>query len=183
MVAKAYELSGNPAKAHTLYIELHKKIPSHQEAAYLASNTLLKVRHDIPGALKAIDTYLDNSPYRPNNFIFHFFKAQIYLLQNNKELALKEVKKAVTQHEKFDQGWLLLSLIHEQMGRLKKAIHGMTTYLELAQGKDTSTVENHLAQLLIKQGIQRTYQEHHFEQALEAFNAKEYGKRTCLSQS
>lgn len=176
LVAKAYEISGNSDKAHALYIELHKKMLSNQEAAYLASNTLLKVRRDIPGALKVIDEYLDNSPYRPNNFIFHFFKAQIHLSQNNKELALKEVQKAITQHDKFDQGWLLLSLIHEQMGRLKKAINGMTTYLELSQGKDTSTVETHLAQLLIKQGIQRTYQEHHYEQALEAFNAKDYDK-------
>src|SRR2546430_2720766 len=79
------------------FIRLNDKHKTNPELAFNAANSYLR-RKEPENALKVINNYLNNSPRKPTNFLFHFMIAQIQLQLNNKEEALKSVQKSLEMH-------------------------------------------------------------------------------------
>jgi predicted Zn-dependent protease len=76
-------------------------------------------------------------------------KAQIYIQLNKKKEALAAVQKSLEMHPRFDKGWLLLALLHEQENQLNEAIKGYTNFLEIT-GESNKEVEQHVLGLIFK---------------------------------
>ena len=179
--AQVLERSGKHNEACDRYIKLNDKFKTHQEIAFSACNSYMK-RKEPENALKVIDNLLNNSPRKPNNFIFYFMKAQILLQLNDKTQALASIQKCLDLHPRFDKGWLLYSLLQEQMGEIKDAIKGYTSFLEVSPSPNKE-IENHLLQLIFKQKMLEqnksnmlVINKNCFEQALLLFEKKEYNK-------
>lgn len=151
--AQVLERTGKHDQADDRFIKLNDTFKSNQEIAFSTANSYLR-RKEPKNALLVIDNLLNSSPPRPNNFIFHFMKAQIYMQIDDKPKALASVKKSLELHPRFDKGLLLFALLHEQAGELEHAIKGYSTFLEVTQGTNKE-VEQHLLQLIFKQKIQQ----------------------------
>lgn len=176
--ARALEKVGAQAQADEKVIKLNNQFKTHQEIAFQAANVYVR-RKEPENALRAIDDLLNNSPRRPNNFLFHFLKAQIYVQLNNPTEALKSVRASLDMYPHFDKGWLLLAILEEQQGKLEGAIKGYTQFLELSGGNNQE-VEQHLLQLVFKQKIAHqqtkaaTIGQTCFQKALALFDRKDY---------
>lgn len=151
--AQVLERTGKHDLADDRFIKLNDKFKSNQEIAFSTANSYLR-RKEPQNALLVIDNLLNSSPPRPNNFIFHFMKSQIYMQLDDKPKALASVKKSLELHPRFDKGLLLFALLQEQAGELEHAIKGYSTFLEVTQGTNKE-VEQHLLQLIFKQKIQQ----------------------------
>lgn len=152
--AQALEATGNSKDADALYVTLSRQFPHNQEIVYHA---VLSYRRQKQGnnALSLLDEHLNNAARKPNNFIFHFMKAQLHTeLQHPKE-ALASVQETLNLHPGFDKGWLLLGMLEEQAGELDNAINGYTTFLELS-GMNNKQLEKHLLELLLKKRMVAT---------------------------
>lgn len=190
--AQAFEKIGNIPQADERYIKLNDRFKHNQEVAFNAANSYLR-RREPENALLVIDGLLNSSPRRANNFIFYFMKAQIYIQLNKKQEALAAVHKSLEMHPRFDKGWLLLALLHEQEGQLNDAIKGYTHFLETTEGNNKD-IEQHVLQLVFKQTIKKNpnkktnFNKQCMDNALRLFEKKEYKKALemidqCIGQN
>lgn len=163
----------------------------HPEIVFQATETLVK-RKEIHNALSLVDDYLNSAPHRPNNFIFHFLKAQIYANMQDMKQARDQLQQCLDVHPRFPQGWLLLAMIEEQAGKLDQAIKGYSSYLELI-GRNQQ-IERHLLELVFAQkAAQRNQQVVFIDKAclsktLIFFERKQYQAalqqvNSCLAQT
>lgn len=147
-IAMAMERTGSQDEAIARVITLAEQHPTNQEIIFHAAQAYV-ARKELENAIAVLDSFIDNSPQKPNLFMFHFFKAQIYLQLNKKNEALASIKKSIKIHPHFDKGWLLCSMLEEQAGNIENAIKGYSTFLDLV-GSD-SAIQNHLMTLMFKQ--------------------------------
>lgn len=134
-------------KADALAILLSQTFKTHSEVALLATQAYIRQRES-ENALLTINAYLNNTPRRPNNFVFYFLQCHIYTQLNQLPEALASIGKCLELHPHFDKGWLLCASLHEKEGKIKEALAGYTTYLELSGGN--SQVEQHIVSLMLK---------------------------------
>lgn len=174
----ALQQTGAQDAADKRVITLSSKIKDNQELAFHAAQTYL--RHKEPeNALQTINDYLSHASGRLNNFIFHFLKAQIYVMLDKKDEALTELQKSLDIHPSFDKGWLLFGLLQEQTGKIKKAIKGYRTFLEVSE-QPIPHIQEHLLRLLFKQKLLEAQAQKSsvnmscFEQALLMFKDNKY---------
>ena len=174
----ALQQTGAEDEADTRVITLSSKIKDNQELAFHAAQTYLR-RKEPENALMTVDDYLSHASGRLNNFIFYFLKAQIYIMLDKKDLALAELQKSLDIHPSFDKGWLLFGLLQEQTGKIKKAIKGYRTFLEVSE-KPIPHIQEHLLRLLFKQKLLEAQTKKSavnmscFEQALLLFQENKY---------
>ncbi|HEV2601130.1 MAG TPA: tetratricopeptide repeat protein [Candidatus Babeliales bacterium] len=179
--AQALQQTGNNQEAEKRFIKLHETFKTNTTVVFQTALVYVN-RKDIDRALHTIDTFLNSTPKRPNNFVFHFLKAQIYLQLQNKEKALEAVTACLDMHKQFDKGWLLFALLQEQKGALQEAITGYTNFLEISKSSDPA-LHQHLLQLTFLQKNNQSSQptiNTHFSLALTSFDEKKYD--TALQQ-
>jgi len=187
----ALRKTGKETEADDKLIRLSHTFKLHPEIVFQATETLVK-RKEINNALSLIDDYLNSAPRRPNNFIFHFLKAQIYVNMRDFQQARAQIQQCLDTHPRFPQGWLLLAMIEEQAGQLEQAIKGYSSYLELI-GRNQQ-IERHLLELVFKQkAAQRNQQVVFIDKAclsksLLLFEKKQYQAalhqvNNCLEQA
>lgn len=156
IIIQTLDAVGKSDEAQKMLITLSNKFKSHQEIAFAAANMYIQ-KKELHNALHIINALLNNSPRRPNNFIFYFLQAQINIQLDKKPAALESVKMALDLHPQFDKGWLLRAMLEEQLGKLEDAVTGYKNYLELAPANN-KMVEQHLVRLAFKQKIMQTGQ-------------------------
>lgn len=180
LLARALEQTGKMTLANEKILTLVDTFKSHPEIVFQAAHAYVQ-RKEPENALKAIDTFLNTSPRRSNNFIFYFVKAQIYVQLGKQEQALEQVKICLDMHPGFSKGWLMLALLEEQRGKLEEAIKGYTSFLETS-GQGNQQVEQHLVQLTFKQQVAQKnanmliMNKSPFDKALYFLEKKEYAK-------
>jgi len=180
LFARALDRVGQKNKSDERIIQLAHEFKTHQEIIFQAAQVYV-AKKEPENAIKAIDSLLNISPRRNNNFIFYFLKSQIYVQLNKPEEALKNVKLCLDMHPGFSKGWLLLALLEEQRGRLDEAIKGYTTFIEVG-GRGNTAIEQHLLQLIFRQRIEQrqmaaaTMNKSCFDKALYYFEATKYNQ-------
>jgi len=190
--AKTLEHTGQHKKAAEKFITLNTKYPYNTEIAFITAQVYMN-RKELENAMHIIDKLLNNTPRKPNNFIFYYLKAQIYLSLGKQKDASEAIKMCVELHPHFDKGWLLFATLNEQSGQMNEAIKGYTNFLELSDNPD-KTVEQHLLNLIFKQkSIEENkssfvVQASCFEQAMLLFGQKQYNRalkqvNKCLVQT
>lgn len=142
--AQVLEQTGKEKESHERIINLSHKFPLNEEICYAATQIFLK-RNEPKNAIAAIDTLVNTAPRKQNTFIFHYSKAIALLSLENRALALESVKKSLELQPHFDRGWLLYSLIEEQLGNTQEALRGYATYLNIASKK--GLIELHVQHL------------------------------------
>lgn len=153
---QAFEASGKQDEADKLYIKLSRQFKTHPEIIYQAVNSYRRNKERM-NAIQLIDDLLNNSPRKPNNFIFYFMQAQLYTELSDGKKALDSVGKSLELHPNFDKGWLLFGMLEENAGKLDDAIKGYTNFLELS-GTSNEQLEKHLLELLIKRRMTNSKQ-------------------------
>ena len=178
LFATALEQTGKKNEAHARLVLLNEQYKSNQELAFKVVQMYLE-RSEPENALKVIKNLLNNSPRRPNNFIFLFMESQIYLQLNKKPEALAAIKQCIETYPKFDKSWLLYAALQEQEGKIEEAIKGYTTFLEVSP-QPNSEIERHLLMLAFRQKLQKQKNGsepiHSLTQAAQLFDKKEYAK-------
>lgn len=144
---QALEKTKQSHKANNLLISLSQSFKTHPEIALSAAQTYLQ-RKEPENALLTVNAYLNNTPRRPNNFIFYFLQSHVHVQLNQLPHALESIQKCLEMHPHFDKGWLLCASLYEKAGKIKEALSGYTTFLELSGGN--SEVEQHLFALMLK---------------------------------
>ncbi len=132
-------------KADSLIISLNRSFKTHAEIALLTAQTYLRQREP-ENALLALNGYLNNTPRRPNNFVFYFLQSHTYVQLNQLQLALDSIQKCLELHPHFDKGWLLSASLYEKQGKIQEALTGYTTFLELSG--NNSQIEQHILGLM-----------------------------------
>ncbi len=143
--------------ADSLIISLSQSFKTHPDIVLAAAQTYLQ-RKEPENALLTINGYLNNTPRRPNSFIFYFLKSHIYVQLEQLPSALDNVKKCLELHPHFDKGWLLYASLYEKEGNIKEALSGYTTFLEIS-GSNRS-VEKHLFDLTVKYNSVNEHKQH-----------------------
>jgi len=177
IIASALEQSGNLYRAQELLMSLFENHKTHQELAFKVAQICINNRQP-EKALAVIDAHLNNSPRKPNNFIFYFLKAQLAMGLNKAKEALDAITMCIEQYPKFDKGWLLYAVMHEQAGNIDNALNGFTSFLEVFPERNNE-IEQHLIQLAVKQRLpsaSETYTKHCISKALALFEQREYRK-------
>lgn len=168
---------GKSNEADERFIRLSNQFKTDQTITFQAANIYIR-RQEPENALSTIDNLLNNSPKKPNNFVFHFLKSQIYLQLNQPEKALACIKTSIEIQPRFDKGWLMFSLLLEKEGQLDEAIKGYTRYLEISG--NNKEIEEHIVQLTFKQKLAQhnktaaIINKSCFVKALTFFEQKEY---------
>lgn len=177
--AQALQKSGKIKESEELFITLGNRFKTNQAIIFEVARIYVS-KKEPENALTVIDTLLNSSPKRANNFIFHFLKAQIYVQLNEQEKALAAVTACLEMHSHFDKGWLLFALLQEQKGELSGAISGYTKFLEVSSSKDPG-IQNRLLQLVFKQKVAQKNMtsvadsdQPSLAQALQFFENKQY---------
>ncbi|HEX4068760.1 MAG TPA: hypothetical protein VHX42_01555 [Candidatus Babeliales bacterium] len=145
--ANALEKTQQNKQADNLIIILSQSFKTHSEIVFRATQTYIR-RQEPENALLTIDAFLNNSPRKPNNFVFYFLKTQIYMQLSKFTQALENIQKCVEMHPHFDKGWLLYASLYEKEGKIKEALSGYATFLELSGGN--REIEKHLCNLMLK---------------------------------
>ncbi len=156
-------------------IALSSQFKTNSEITLRTAQAYLR-RKEPENALAVLDTYLNNSPRKPNNFAFYFLKSQIHVQLNQLPEALSNVTLCLDMHPRFNKGWLLSATLQEQQGEIKKALQGYSTFLELSDSNN-SAVEQHLFSLMLKHKSDKQYISFHksyFDQALSLYKKKGY---------
>jgi tetratricopeptide (TPR) repeat protein len=151
IVAVSLKKADKAVEGNTRLIELSQKFQQNPDIVMRAAEAYLQQKEP-ENALSLIDDYLNRSPRRGNNFIFHYLKSQIYVQMNKPQEALESVRKSIGMHPTFSQGWLLLAAIEEQAGKLQEAIKGYTAFLEVSSQPD-KRIEKHLIELVMRQNM------------------------------
>lgn len=144
---KAFEKTNQINKADSLIVTLSQSFKTNSEIAFRATQTYIR-RREPDNALLTINAFLNNSPHRPNNFVFYFLKTQIYAQMSQYPQALESIKKCLDCHPQFDKGWLLCASLYEKEGNIQEALSGYATFLELSGGN--RQIEQHLFTLMLK---------------------------------
>ena len=145
--AQVLEQAGKDTESHERIIKLSQKFPLNEEICYAATQIFLK-RNEPKNAIAAIETLVNSAPRKQNTFIFHYSKAIALLSLEKRSLALESVKKSLELQPHFDRGWLLYSLIEEQLGNTQEALRGYAAYLNIASKKGLIELHvQHLKQL------------------------------------
>ena len=137
-------------------------------------------RKEPENALLTINAFLNNTPRRPNNFVFYFLKTQIYLQLSKFTDALNSIHACLELHPNFDRGWLLCASLSEKEGKIKEALAGYANFLELAPANPT--IEKHLCALMLKYKAAQDNPDFllsnklSIENALTLFNQKRYSQ-------
>lgn len=145
--ANALEKTNHNDQADNHIIMLSQTFKAHPEITLRAAQTYIK-RKELENALLTINTFLNNSPRKPNNFVFYFLKTQIYMQLSQFTQALENIQKCLEMHPHFDKGWLLCASLYEKEGKIKEALSGYATFLEIAGGN--KEIEQHLFTLMLK---------------------------------
>lgn len=148
LFANALEQTGNKRAAYERLIKLNEKNKANQEFAFRVAQIYLE-NAEPENALRVIDNVLNSSARRPNNYVFHFLKSQIYLTLNNKKEALACIKQCIEVYPRFDKSWLLYAMLLEQEGKLEEAINGYHHFLEITS-EPKSQIERHVMSLSIR---------------------------------
>lgn len=178
LLALSLQKVGHLQEADDKFIRLSNQFKSDQAIAFQTANIYMR-RKEPENALLTIDNLLNSSPRKPNNFIFHFLKSQIFVQLNQHEKALESITACLAMQPHFDKGWLLMALLQEQLGRIGEAIKGFTSFLEITGGNNRE-IEQHLLQLIFKQKMSLAHNgivmpQSCFAQALSFFEQKQYG--------
>lgn len=145
--ANALERTNQTKHADNLIITLSQSFKTHSEIAFRATQTYIR-KKEPENALLTINAFLNNTPRRPNNFVFYFLKTQIYMQLSQHTQALESIQKCLEMHPQFDKGWLLCASLCEKEGKIKEALSGYATFLELSGGN--KEIEKHLFNLMLK---------------------------------
>jgi tetratricopeptide (TPR) repeat protein len=143
----ALEKVNRNQEADNHIIVLSQTFKTHAEISLRAAQTYTK-RKEPENALLTIDAFLNNTPRKANNFVFYFLKTQIYMQLSQFTHALENIQKCLEMHPHFDKGWLLCASLHEKEGKIKEALSGYATFLELSGGN--KEVEKHLVNLMLR---------------------------------
>lgn len=146
--ARSLRKEGQKKQAEELIIKLSRVCKKNVEVAFEATQIYIE-RKELENALHAIDDILNNSPKKPNFFVFYFLKAQIYAQLNELNNAYDNINMCLEGNPRFDKGWLLRAIIKEQEGDLPEAIKSYTSYLETADNPDKK-VRQHLLELFLR---------------------------------
>lgn len=155
-------------QADTLLISLSQSFKTHSEVALLAAQAYLRQREP-ENALSTINGYLNNTPRRPNNFVFYFLRSHIYVQLNQLSPALESIQKCLELHPHFDKGWLLSASLCEQQGKIQEALTGYTTFLELS-GNNTQ-IEQHMLGLMSRHKSLQENKQHILSPGISIDNA------------
>ena len=147
LFANALEKTNQSKKADNLIITLSQSHKTHPEITLRATQIYMR-RQEPENALITLNAFLNNTPHRPNNFVFYFLKTQIYIQLAQYCQALESIQKCLEIHPQFDKGWLLCASLHEKEGNIKKALSGYSTFLELSGSN--KEIEKHLVTLMLK---------------------------------
>jgi tetratricopeptide (TPR) repeat protein len=147
LFASALEHCNNNKLADDRLIKICNSFKINSEITLRAAQAYLR-RKEPENALLTVDAFLNNSPRKPNNFVFYFLKSQIHLQLKQLEQALENINLCLDTHPRFDKGWLLFATLHEQKNNLHQAITGYGKFIELSG--ENNTVKNHLAALMLK---------------------------------
>ena len=191
LFAQALEKAGKKNDAYSRLVTLNDQNKSNQEVAFKVIQIYLDQEPE--NALKVIDNLLNTSHRRPNNYIFYFLKAQVYLKLNKKAEALVAVKQCIETYPKFDKSWLLYAVLHEQEGKLEEAMKGYSTFLETTN-EANGEIERHLLSLAFRQKLMNKKNgvvqngKVCLTQAIQLFDNKEFTKAltqidACLAQA
>lgn len=176
----ALERSGKQKNAVDRLMTLSDKFKSHQEIMFQTMQFFIQ-QQDFKRAIEIIETYLNNAPHKPNNFIFYFVKAQLHIHLKQPELAYESIKKSLELYPQFDKSWLLYAMIAEQQGNISEAIKGYSSFLERTQSPNQQ-IEQHIIELFLKQKMiaeqkqKITINRSCFNKALATLQQKEYRK-------
>lgn len=135
--AQVQEQAGKEQESYERIIKLSRNFPLNEEICYAAAQIFIK-RQEPAKAIAAIDALINTAPRKQNTFIFHYSKAVAQLLIDSfdsKKQALASIKESLKLQPRFDRGWLLYSLIEEQLGNTQEALRGYATYLNLSGKK------------------------------------------------
>ena len=147
LFANALEKTNRTQEADNHIIVLSQTFKTHPEISLRAAQTYTK-RKEPENALITIDAFLNNTPRKANNFVFYFLKTQIYMQLSQFTQALENIQKCLEMHPHFDKGWLLCASLYEKEGKIKEALSGYATFLELSGGN--REIEKHLFNLMLK---------------------------------
>jgi tetratricopeptide (TPR) repeat protein len=147
LFANALEKTNRGDSADNHIIILSQTFKTHTEISFRAAQTYMK-RREPENALLTIDAFLNNTPRKANNFVFYFLKTQIYMQLSQFTHALDNIQKCLEMHPQFDKGWLLCASLYEKEGKIKEALSGYATFLELSGGN--KEIEKHLCNLMLK---------------------------------
>lgn len=151
LFAQSLEEAGLQSAADEKFITLLHTSKDNMQIVLQAAQIFMR-RKEPENALLTIKDYLALAQGNPNNFIFHFLAAQAHLMLDRKKEAIEQLELSLNLHPSFDKGWLLLALLNEQTGQLKKAIQGYATYLQLNE-KPSPSIQEHLLQLAFEQKL------------------------------
>ncbi|MCF7974948.1 MAG: tetratricopeptide repeat protein [Phycisphaerae bacterium] len=79
-------------------------------------------------------TLLEKNTNEAASAVFDFTLANLYLQQNDPNLAMKGYERAVVKHPKFRRAWNNLGLIYVQQTEYQKAIRALTRVIETGGG-------------------------------------------------
>lgn len=147
--ALALKSAGKTTDASQRLIGLSQRFKNHIEIAYYTAHAYVEQKEP-ENAIAVIDELLNHSPQKPNFFIFHYLKTQLYIQIKNYPHALACIQECTALHPEFDQGWYLFGVLQEKIGHLKEAIKGYTTFLSMSI-KPNKELEHHVLQLMLKQ--------------------------------
>src|SRR5438477_762760 len=170
----ALEKNKQTQEADSRLIKLNSSFKSNADIALRTTQAYVR-RKEPENALSTIDTFLNNSPRKSNNFIFYYLKSQIHLQISQLPEALSTVTVCLDMHPQFDKGWLLFATLQEQKGEIQKALQGYATFLELSGGNNT--VEKHLFSLMLQHKTNSNHVPFHksyFDWAVAFYQKKEY---------
>ncbi len=184
LFAQALEAVGKKKEAEELLMQLVEKQPTKTDIVYYAASVYAR-NNDVKKALEIIDTYLDNTHDTSKNFLFYFFKAQLFAQVDNKESVENMLKKTIELNPNFEQAWLLLGVVYQEQGNQEKALE---LYQKAQQHLGTRIgIQRQLMALQAKQYfVNNQKQKTTFDQAVELFKQDKYKEslqaiNQCLS--
>ncbi len=155
--AVALENVGRKNDARSRLVLLAEQYKTDQELTFKVTQMYME-RAELENALATLRSFLNNAPRRPNNYIFHFMAAQIYLQLNKRPEALAAIQKSIEAYPKFDKSWLFYAILQEQAGKLSEALQSYTTFLEITP-ETNAEIERHVTTLAFRQKLlqQKTF--------------------------
>jgi tetratricopeptide (TPR) repeat protein len=180
--ARALRSTNDKKRADELIISLATKFKNNVEIVYEAVQVYVE-RKELENALLVMDEVLNNSPKKPNFFIFHFLKAQIFAQLQKYPEADINIQRCLEAHPNFDKCWLLHGVIKEQQGDIQNAIKGYSSYIATTNTPD-KRIEQHLMALTMRANINSGGAKKGllvaagsgYERALSLFKDKQYTK-------
>lgn len=102
--------------------------PTDPEVIYLASQLYLQA-NDFQKSLGLIENFLPLCASRDSSVLFHFLRAQVFMLMKKYGPAKESLRIALDIHPAFDRALLLLGLVHELEGNSIEALQNYENFL------------------------------------------------------